>query len=435
MELTRKILSRTHWSSAQIREYQEERLRKLIVHCWNTVPLYREKWEGVIDSPSDIQTLEDLSQLPTLTKAEVRERLEEMTTTAPGIESSPARTGGSTGSPVVFRMTPYDEELAWAQMYCGWSWAGYRIGAPFLAVGGQSIGVGLDDNRTLKDWVMNRWVSSGSNITRERVAHMTKAGYFDRIELIYGYPNAIREVCEHLEALGRKPARLKGVVCTAEVMRKEVRDRIRGVLGGVPVLDQYGLNDGGLHACESIDQDGLYVSFHRGILEITDDSGNVIHSPGQQGHAIATCLTNYATPFVRYETGDRLHWLDSGKPSSAGINWQRIGPVDGRTGDVIYLPSGKSISMPGLTLVMRWLDGLHQYQFVQTGPNAVTVKLDYQDRKQPGVDELKSQLRERIADEIDWEIEFSPPLLSSNGKLLIIRNEWLRSQGLQRPVV
>ena len=86
-------------------------------------------------------------------------------------------------------------------------------------------------------------------------------------------------------------------------------------------------------------------------------------------------MLNLATPFVRYDTGDQLHWK-SFEPSASGIAWPRIGPVEGRTGDVIHLPSGRSIPMPGLTLVMRWLEGLRQYQFIQTGPASVTVRLD-----------------------------------------------------------
>ena len=145
--LFEKIKHRTMWGENCIRAYQERQLRKLIRYCWRYVPYYRSRWRQFIAGPEDIRTLEDLQRLPLLSKDEVREEMAALITTAPGVKSSPARTGGSTGSPVIFRMTPYDEQLAWAQMYTGWSWAGYRLGDPFLAVGGESIGVGLGDNQ------------------------------------------------------------------------------------------------------------------------------------------------------------------------------------------------------------------------------------------------------------------------------------------------
>ncbi len=430
--LFKKLQSRIAWNRDRIRSYQEEKLRALIRYCWEYVPYYRSTWRGHISSPDDIRTIEDLTRLPILTKAEVREQLGKLTTTNPRIKTYPARTGGSTGSPVIFHMTYDDEQLSWAQMYLGWSWAGYRIGDPFLAVGGESVGVGLADKRTRRDWVMNRWVSSGSNLTLERARQLSLSDHFKKIRFIYGYPNSIRELCEHFVTLGVRPPAVQGVICTAEVMRPEVRQRIVEVLGTSRVLDQYGLNDGGLHACEGPEQDGLHLSFHRGILEVLDDDNRQITALKQPGRAVATTLTNMAMPFVRYETGDSVHW-HSYEPVPSGRAWPRIGPVEGRTGDVIYLPSGRGIPMPGLTLVMRWLDGLKSYQFIQTAANSVTVRLDRgPDFKQSEAD-VVAYLRQKIGDEINWTIEWGAPELTKNGKLLIIRNDWLRQQGLTRP--
>lgn len=430
--LLRCVLSRTAWDADRIRAYQEDELRKVIGYCWQHVAFYRDRWRGHLSDPREIRKIADLQQLPILTKDDVRENLNTLVTQASWVKSSPARTGGSTGRPIIFRMTHFDEQLAWAQIYAGWSWAGYRIGDPFLAVGGESIGVGLSDNRTRRDWVTNRWVSSGSNLSLERTRHLVDSRQFREIRFMYGYPNSIRELCEHLATLGARPPRLVGVVCTAEVMRPEVRHRIKEVLGVDRVLDQYGMNDGALHACEGPDQDGLHLSFHRGLLEILDEDSHQINKLKQPGRAIATTLTNLAMPFVRYDTGDVVHW-HSMEPARSGIAWPRLGQVEGRSGDVIYLPSGRSIPMPGLTLVMRWLDGLKSYQFIQTGPDSVTVRLDRGSGFSSSETDVLAFLKGRIAHDVKWTIIWAPPELTINGKLLIIRNDWLRQQGLTRP--
>ena len=432
LHLMRQLRNREAWDQARIRDYQNAKLRELIAYCWQYVPYYRSKWSGSIASPEEIQRVEDLERLPVLSKDELRENLAALTTTAP-VKSSPARSGGSTGRPTVFRMTRYDEEMAWAQMYTAWSWAGWRVGDAFQCVGGESIGVGLGDKRTRKDQIMHRWTTSGSNLTLERVKALAASPQFHEIRFLYGYPSAINELCDLLKVIGDRPRSLKGVVCTAEIMRRDVRDSISSALGSVPVHDQYGLNDGGLFAAEGPERDGLHVFFARGILEVVDDQNRQINESGRSGRAIATCLTNRATPFVRYETGDEIHWYNSG-PVPSGIHWPRIGPVDGRTGDVIYLPSGRRIAMPGLTLVMRWVDGLKQYQFIQTGPKAVTARLDRAPDFGLSEAEMLSYLRTKISGEIDWSIAWGRPELTQNQKLLIIRNDWLRAQSRERPV-
>ncbi len=428
----RTVMERQHWQENGIVSYQENHLRKLIQYCWDYVPFYRSRWQGYIDSPNDIQHLGDLQNLPILTKEELRTELSGLTTTAPWIKSEEARSGGSTGKPTIFRMTKEDQETMWGQIYVGWHWAGYRVGEPFLAVGGESLGTGLTDQRSVKDKIMNRWSFSGSNLTLDRVKALVKAPHFQQIRFIYGYPNAIRELGELLMQLDARFPKLQGVACTAEVMRLEVRQRIIETLGVDNVFDQYGLNDGGLLAVEGAEHDGLHVFFHRGILEILDNDNRQIHVLKQSGRAVATCISNYATPFVRYETGDMVHW-QSKEPAPSGIGWPRIGPVDGRTGDVIYLPSGRSIAMPGLTLVMRWLDGLRQYQFIQTDANIVIARLDKDIGFKFTEAEVIAFLQQKIAHEINWQVVWGKPELTRNDKLLIIRNDWLREKGLNRP--
>ena len=428
----RMIQSREHWGMDQIRAYQESRLRETIQYCWQYVPFYRKHWHGHLDDPRDVRTLEDLVHLPPLTRQMVRDHLADLITTDPTVQSTEARTGGSTAVPIIYRTTHYDDELAWAQLYNGWTWAGWRMGEAFLAVGGESIGVGLTDKRNWRDWIVNRWSTSGSNITLERARHLTRGEAFGKITFIVGYPNSVRELCERFAELNTRPPHVRGVVCTAEVMLPEVRQRISEVLGGVPVLDQWGLGDGAQHACEGPERDGLHVSFHRGILEIVDEDLRPITERDRSGHGLATSLTNHATPFVRYETGDQLHW-HSFDPAPSGVAWPRIGQVDGRIGDVIHLSSGRSIPMPGLTLVMRWLPGLRQYQFIQTGPDEVTVRLDRGPDFKLSDDETKAFLCKKIGDDVVWTIVWGPPELTRSRKLLVIRNDWLRSQGLTRP--
>jgi phenylacetate-CoA ligase len=164
----------------------------------------------------------------------------------------------------------------------------------------------------------------------------------------------------------------------------------------------------------------------RGVLEVVGDGGQQTWSLKQTGRALATYLLDREMPLVRGETGEQIHW-QSFERAESGIGWPRIGPVDGRTGDVIALPSGRKIPMPGLTLVMRWMDGLKSYQFNQTGANAITVRLERDPTFVLDDAGVLDFLRQRIGADIEWRIVWTAPELTRNGKLLIIRNDWLRA--------
>ncbi len=420
------LRNKQYWPLERITRYQERKLRKMVHYCWDYVPFYKTIWEKFIQGPEEIRNIKDLERLPVITKKDITDNYTELVTRNRLVFSQESRTGGSTGQPLKFQMTRLDEEISWAQMYVGWSRAGYSIGDPFLVIGGESIGAGLHDKRIWRDRLLNRWISSGSNITRERVIALSRTGYFNQIRLIYGYPTAIREMCEHFHDLKIRPMQIQGVVCTAEPLRPEVRHRIKEILQIDNVLDQWGLNDGGMHAAEGKEQDGLHVSFYRGILEIIDSENRQIYEKEKTGKGIATSLCNFAMPFIRYDTGDMLHWK-SFEPSPSGITWPRIGPVDGRTGDVIHLKN-KSITMPGLTLVMRWMEGLLEYQFIQTGPNDITVNLKRGNNFQLTEAETRSYLKTKIDDQVNWTIQWKEAERTANDKILIVRNDWFRNQ-------
>ena len=60
-------------SREQIRAWQDEKLVKQVRHVWEHVPYYRRKMEAAGLSPDDIKSSDDLSKLPFLSKADLRE--------------------------------------------------------------------------------------------------------------------------------------------------------------------------------------------------------------------------------------------------------------------------------------------------------------------------------------------------------------------------
>lgn len=75
-ERSYETLTATQWLSPhQLRELQDEKLRRLIRHAYRSVPYYRVRMMDLQLHPEDIRSQDDLSKLPLLTKADVRRHL------------------------------------------------------------------------------------------------------------------------------------------------------------------------------------------------------------------------------------------------------------------------------------------------------------------------------------------------------------------------
>ena len=62
-----------------IEQYQFDRIKKLLNHAYDTVPYYRQAFEGLGIHPEDIKSRSDVARLPVLTKDIIRSNKGELT--------------------------------------------------------------------------------------------------------------------------------------------------------------------------------------------------------------------------------------------------------------------------------------------------------------------------------------------------------------------
>ena len=117
------------WQSPdQIRRYQDERIGRLASHCWENVPYYRRLWEDLGLGPDSITQVDDLQQLPVLTKRLIRENFDDLIARNYQGQLISKATGGSTGEPLRFGhcRDAYDRRMG--VVWRGYGWAGSRPG-------------------------------------------------------------------------------------------------------------------------------------------------------------------------------------------------------------------------------------------------------------------------------------------------------------------
>lgn len=88
-------------------DYRDHRLRKMVDHCYRTVPYYTRLFNDLGVAPSEIKTIDDLRLLPVLSKDDVRACPDDfLSSDYRGKRLIHRHTSGTTGSSFQFVMDP-----------------------------------------------------------------------------------------------------------------------------------------------------------------------------------------------------------------------------------------------------------------------------------------------------------------------------------------
>lgn len=276
----------------EIKDYQLERLKKLIHHAYNTVPYYKELFNKLNLEPEDIKSFEDLKKIPPLTKKTVINSFNKLKSKIKYkvIEIS---SGGSTGNRITVLKDKRYHEISRAVVLRDLYSIGIKPGDKVAWVWGSPI-----ENKKLTESILHRlqWK------TNRRI--MFNAFNFSDMELekwlrkdltkfkpdyMYGYANTIYEVAKFVEKNKIELPKLKKIVCSAQKL--EHRDYIEKIFG-CKVLDHYG----------SREIETIGIEDENYIMHSSDDF--VLVEIGNNDEIFLTPLESYGMPLLRYANGD-----------------------------------------------------------------------------------------------------------------------------------
>ncbi len=346
------------------------RLRALLAHARDTVPLHAERLRAAGVVPERLEDAAGLARLPVMTRADVAERPAAFTSRAfRPRDLEVVRTGGSTSAPVPFLQDRgalrQKDALAQAlRQRLGWdpgARAAYLWGATHdLPSGARGRLVRWKD--ALKHAVLNRalYLPAGDLSDAALDRHLEALARF-RPAWLQGYPTATDLLARRaLERGLRLP--LPGVLLTAEPVLPAQRERIAAAFGST-VTTFYGSRECGWLASECRERHRLHVNVAGAHLETAAD-----------GRLLVTDLLNRGLPLLRYEIGD-LGALDPA-PCPCGDPRPVLGRLEGRLLDVFLLPSGRRV--PGVVPDPRGLQrdalGIDDARLIQNESAAIDVE-------------------------------------------------------------
>jgi phenylacetate-CoA ligase len=404
-----ETLNTTQWlSTSQMRELQDEKLRRLIRHAYRSVPYYRLRMKEAKLGPEDIRTQEDLYKLPYLTKDDVRKHLH-FDIMAEGINHRDIlkiSTSGSTGEPFVCYADRDQLEFRWAATLRSQEWTGYRFGDPTVRLWHQTIG--MSKSQAFKEHAdalfANRTYVPIFEMTPAKLEEMVALLEREKPVLVDGYAEAFDYIGQYISSRGGLDFRPKALLSSAQTLPKKSREIIEAAFG-CKVYDKYGSREFSGIAYESDAHNGHLIVAEGYIVEVLVDGRPA--KPDEVGEVFITDLNNFCMPFIRYRIGDLAQGV-TWEPSLCGRGMPRIGEIQGRVQSIIQGTEGRWVPGTFFAHALKEYDyAIRQFQIVQEEQGAIRFRVAKGTRYSDDVlDQCKALIRQYLGHDLRIDVEF-----------------------------
>lgn len=406
-----------YWKQEERRAWVQERLERVLEHAVREVPYYRETLGPYRSRFKDMVDRLDLSELPILTKEEIRNHYSEIHAgNHREYHPRPTHTSGSTGTPTEFLLDRVSNVVHFASIWRVLNWAGYRFGNRFADLTGY---LPKNDGLFRFDPRMNCIHLSSFNFKKENMElYVEKLEKFHPV-LIKAYPSAIDLFVRWLKELGLEGYKPKSVLTCAETLLDHQKKVVEEVLG-CPVFDFYNQNERAalISTCEH----GTYhVHEEYSLAEFIGDA-NAPSAGGDIKSIVATTFHNFAMPLIRYQTND-LASVNGLSTCACGRTYKTVARIIGRVEDIVVTPGGRHVGR--LDAAFKYSPGIRLSQIVQETPDEIAVNIvKAESFSQRDIDTIESELRARLGNDIGIRFEYVDSILpGENGKLKFVMSK------------
>ncbi len=410
------------WKSAdELAAIQWDKTTRLLRHCYEHVPFYRERWKAADIHWRDIRSMVDYARLPTLTKDDIRSNYERLVADTHRGKTMRKTTGGSTGQPLAFEYTRESFERRTAVMMRGYAWAGAAPGRPTVYVWGGELGkVALPARlkANLHHVLLRRRVLSSFYLSSDDVAAYIREIDRSKPQVIVGFVNPLHLLARAMLSDGKQHWRPGTVITGAEQLHPFQRADIEHAFG-CRVFNTYGCREFMLIASECPEREGLHVNVDHLVVELVGPDGR----PAPEGEVAITDLHNYGMPFLRYVNGDLAKRLDGACACGRGL--PRLEEVQGRVLDMIRTEDGRVVPGEFFPHMMKDVRGIDRFQVVQKDLRRLHVRIVKDHRfDTTSMSRLDEQVRRVLGPRIDVRYEFVPEIpLTPSGKQRVTISE------------
>lgn len=394
----------------RLQALQLDRLKWQVRRCYESSEFYRERFDKIGLRPEDVNSLEDVLKIPSVTKQELRDEQSSHPPFGRYViapqkdwrELHPST--GTTGTPVNTIWTERDaESITQWTIRTLWNF-GTRPGD--IIQNGFSYGLwvaGMSCHYAAK--AMGCFVLPiGASMAERQVDYLVNPGS----DVLLSTPSFALYIAERMHQRSIDPTDISlrigcfGGEAGAEIAstRKKIETRL-----GIDAYDYYGLAEiGPTCASECEEKAGIHWAEDHLLVEIIHpDTGKGCH-PGETGVLVLTHLTKEATPMLRYWTND-LARLTTQKCACGRTHARSEGGILGRADDMIIY-KGANFYPAQVEKVIRSFEELGDEFRIRmttdekTGIDVITVIAEYKD-KQIDNDLFKNRVKQAFREELE----------------------------------
>jgi phenylacetate-CoA ligase len=314
---------------------QLERLRATLDRVLRAQPLGAERLaEAGITRGEDLQTLDDLEQVPFATKADLRAHYPFGLLAVPREQLVRLHaSSGTHGKPTVVGYTAADLD-AWTELMARcMTMAGVRPGMLVHNANGYGLftgGLGFHQGAERIGATVAP-VSGGFTARQAMLLADLQA------QVLVSTPSYALAIAQALVDQGLEAPSLELGLFGGEPWTEALRTEIERALG-LRAVNFYGLSEmcGPGVAVECLERrDGLHVQEDHFLVEVVDPVDGTRLAAGEEGELVFTTLTKEALPLIRYRTGD-IGRVRAG-PCPCGRTTVRIAGLRGRLDDMLIV--------------------------------------------------------------------------------------------------
>lgn len=417
--------------SAQLKKLQSDRLQKLVAYIYQRCPVYRQKLDAAGISPDNIQSIEQITELPFTTKEDMRDNYPfGLFSTGQSEINEIHVSSGTTGNPTLVGYTKDDLKL-WSDVMarsicCAGAEPGDTIQIAYgygLFTGGLGFHYGA-----LEMGLRIIPTSAGQTARQLKIMQDFKP------RLIACTPSYALYMAEEAKEMGIEPTEgswkigIFGAEPWSESMRQEIE-----AAWNMLATDVYGLSEiiGPGVAQECTYKDGLHIFSDVFYPEIINPQNDEVVPEGDDGELVITTLTKQGIPLIRYRTRDIVSM--NCEKCRCGRTSPRISKIKGRTDDMIVV-RGINVFPSQIEHVLIGIEGTQPHYQIIVDRKAhkldeveVLVEVDgrfFSDEIKK-LNELQQKIRKDIAS-----------VLSINAKVTLVEPKTIeRSMGKSKRIV
>ncbi|MFN4246338.1 MAG: phenylacetate--CoA ligase family protein [Flavipsychrobacter sp.] len=335
---------REKYTAAEWEHYTTSQLRVMLLHTFNTVPYYRDKWTaaGITQDQLKLFTLSDINLLPYLSKDDLRKYCK-TTLLSDNRESGGSyfESSGTTGTPTSILFSDAMHQR-WSAAYEARvrNWAGVDNNMSRGMIGGRRV---LPDANARPPYYRYNYFEKQIYFSAYHISPATIQNYADALnkykpDYMVGYAMSNYFLARFIKERGLQVPQMKAVITSSEKLTPEMRE----VMEDVYCCKTY---DGwsGVEACGLVSEcehRGLHISPDVGLIEILNENGEPAKL-GEYGEVVCTGFLNYDQPLIRYKIGDYMRVSD--KQCSCGRQMPLVEEITGRIEDAIVGKDGREM--------------------------------------------------------------------------------------------